>query len=323
MNTVLLCSRKHSRHNRIDSLSTIRTENGEMYIVDADVLKCISAVADKLPKNQQIVAEYIMNNWDKALHESSVVIAKKIGVSQSTVVRTVTSLGYKSFPEFQGALQVLLQDRVSSIKRIEQVSSLQEGQSIERKIAQIFSLQHDNLNATLRNLNVDQVIRATEAIWKARRVMILGMRTSAGLAHYLGLHLSMIREDVAIFTSDYSLIENVQMLKSSDVLIVFSFSRYYRITVDMAKLARERGCTIIGITDTVAAPLTPLSELVFYVPVTSMHFSSSYIAAFALVDVLLSIVGTNNREIATNNLQLMEEGFQKLRTHLYSQTNKK
>jgi len=114
-----------------------------------DVLKSISAMADKLPKNQHLVADYIMNNWDMALHESSVTIAKKIGVSQSTVARTVISLGYTGFPEFQGALQVLMQDRVSTIKRIELVSSIQEGQSTKQKVAQIFALQEENLQSTL------------------------------------------------------------------------------------------------------------------------------------------------------------------------------
>jgi DNA-binding MurR/RpiR family transcriptional regulator len=283
-----------------------------------DLLKSISAVAQQLPKNQQIVAEYIMNNWESALHESSVTVAKKTGISQSTVVRTVSSLGYAGFPEFQSALRALLQDRVSSIKRIEQASAIQEGQSIEEKITQIYSMQHDNLDIALHNLNIEQLEKAANAIWRGRRVIIVGLRTSAGLAHYLGLHLSMIRENVAIISSDYSLLENIQTSNNDDVLVVFSFSRYYRIPIDIAKLAKERGYTIVGITDLVAAPLTALADYCFHIPVTSMHFSSSYIAAFSLIDILLSIIGTNNKAEATKALAAMEDGFQKLRTHIYS-----
>jgi DNA-binding MurR/RpiR family transcriptional regulator len=290
----------------------------ELFVGKDNVLKSISAIVDKLPKNQQLVASYIMHNWDKALHESSVAIAKKIGVSQSTVVRTVASLGYKGFPEFQEALQVLLQDRVSTIKRIEQISSIQEGQSIEQKIAKVFALQQENLQVTLHNLDIEQIIKAAKVIWKGRRVIIVGLRSSAGLAHYLGLHLSMIREEVVVISNDYLLLENISTSNAGDVLVVFSFSRYYRITIDAAKLARERGYTIIGITDNIAAPLTPLADYVFYVPITSMHFSSSYIPAFALIDVLLSIIGTENKDDVTKALKSMEDGFQKLNTHIYS-----
>jgi DNA-binding MurR/RpiR family transcriptional regulator len=291
--------------------------------VNKDVLKSISAAADKLPKNQQRVADYIMNNWEKALHESSVTMAKKIGVSQSTVVRTVASLGYSGFPDFQATLQELLQDRISSTKRIEQVADMQEGQSVEQKIAQVFALQQENLQITLRHLDIKQTVKAADVLWKGRRIIILGLRTSAGLAHYFGLHLLMIREDVTILSSDYSLLENIQTLTDKDVLVVFSFARYYRNTIDATKLARDRGCTIVGITDKITAPLTAIADLIFHVPVTSMHYSTSYVAAFALIDVLLNIIGTNNKAAVTKALQSMEEGFQKLCTHIYSPENER
>jgi len=119
----------------------------------------------------------------------------------------------------------------------------------------------------------------------------------------------MIRDNVTILTSDYSLLENIQTLTPKDVLIVFSFSRYYRNAIDATKLARDRGCIIVGITDRIASSLTPLADLVFYVSITSMYFSNSYIAAFALIDVLLNIIGSNNKAETTKALKSMEEGF--------------
>jgi DNA-binding MurR/RpiR family transcriptional regulator len=276
-----------------------------------DILKHISSVSHTLPKNQQLVSRYLMDNWERALYESSLMIARKVGVSQSTVVRTVANLGYDSYPEFQAALRLILQDQISSINRIDQVSTEQKGQSLEQRIKKMFDQHQENLKTTLVHLDTEQLLKAARLIWKGKRIYILGLRTSGSLAHYFGLPLSMIRENVTILSSDYALIENIRTTGSGDVLIAFSFTRYYQDTIAAASLARERGCTIIGITDTIAAPLTRLGDIVFHVPVISMHYSNSYAAVVALIDILLNTIGTDNKIAVMKALKDMEEGFKK------------
>lgn len=282
----------------------------------ADILKHIAGMRSTLPKNQQLVANYLVDNWETALYESSMMIAKKVGVSQSTVVRTVTSLGYKGFLKFQAELRSLLKDQFSSIKRINQVSVEQEGQSIKQKIDLVFQQHQKNLKMTLRYLKPEQLIKAAEKIWSGKKVCILGLRTSGVSANYLGVHLSMIRGNVTILSSDYGLWETTRTLNKDDVLIVFSFMRYCRNTIVAASLAHERGCTVIGITDTMSAPLTQISDIIFHVPVISMHYSNSYVAVFALIDVLLNTIGTTNREATMKALQSMEEGFEKFQVFI-------
>ena len=276
-----------------------------------DILKHISSVSHTLPKNQQLVSKYLMDNWERALYESSMMIARKVGVSQSTVVRTVANLGYDSYPEFQAALRLILRDQISSINRIDQVSTEQKGQTLEQRIKKMFDQHQENLKTTLVHLDTEQLLKAARLIWKGKRIYILGLRTSGALAHYLGLPLSMIRENVNILTSDYALFENIRTVNRDDVLIVFSFTRYYRNTITAASLAHERGCTIIGVTDTIAAPLTRIGDIVFHVPVSSMHYSNSYAAVVALIDILLNTVGTNNKLAVMKALKDMEEGFKK------------
>lgn len=277
----------------------------------AELLKRIGTISQTLPKNQQTVAHYLIDNWETALYESSMMIAKKIGVSQSTVIRTVTKLGYKSYLKFQVDLRLLLKDQFSSIKRIDQVAIEQEGQSIKQKIDLVFHQHQKNLKATLCNLDPEQMIKAAEMIWSGKKICIVGLRTSGVMAHYFGVHLSMIRENVTILSSDYGLLENIRTLDKDDILVVFSFTRYCRNAIVAASLARERGCTVIGVTDTMSAPLTRIGDILFYVPVISMHYSNSYVAVFALIDVLLNTIGTTNKAAAMKALQAMEEGFKK------------
>jgi DNA-binding MurR/RpiR family transcriptional regulator len=274
-----------------------------------DPLRHISANFQKLAKNQQIVADYLLNNWEKALYESSITIAKKVGVSQSTVVRTVMRLGYSGFPEFQSALRVRLEDRFSTTKQVDQVSIRQKGQSLEQRISQVFDQNRKNLDMALRDLDPEQTRKAADLIWKGKRVFVLGLRTGSTLAHYLGLHLCMIRANVTIFSNDSMLLENLRTLGKGDVLVVFSFVRYSRKTIEAAIFAHNLGCNIVGITDLMSSPLSGLPHILFLVPVTSMHYGNSYVAASAIVDVLLSLIVAYNKKAAMKALQSMEEGF--------------
>jgi DNA-binding MurR/RpiR family transcriptional regulator len=258
------------------------------------------------------VAEYLVNQWDKALYESSMTIAKKLGVGQSTVVRTAVRLGYAGFPELQAAFRSLLKDRFSTTTQIEQTSRLQRGQTAEQRIAQVFQQHRRNLDAALRDLDSKEVVRAADLIWKAKRVFVLGLRTSAALAHYLGFYLSMIRENVTILTSDYMLLENFRTLGKRDVLVTFSFIRYYRHTIEASMLARDQGCGIVGMTDTVTAPLSRIASILFLAPVASTHYNNSYVAAFAIIDILLSILSGNNSRAAMRALRSMEAGYDRL-----------
>lgn len=284
----------------------------------ADLLQSIMMSSENLPKNQRRVAEYLAVNWESALYESSNTIAAKVGVSQPTVVRTVKSLGYEGFPQFQSQLQLLLQDRISTTKRMEQIANQYEGHDIAGKINKVYNQSIFNLSIIRDNLDARQIKEAADLIWKARKVAVLGFRTSAALAHYLGLPLSMIRKDITIISNDYAIIENMQQLNSQDVLIAFSFTRYYRRTIESTAFAKERGCQIIGITDTLTAPLAKIADLLFLVPTTSLYFSNSYVAVFALLDVLLSIISSENCGEVKDVLADLEESFDKSDTFFKS-----
>ena len=61
-----------------------------------------------LSKGQKRVAEYVLDNYDKAVFLTAARLGEVVGVSESTVVRFATQLGYKGYPEFQKALEELV-----------------------------------------------------------------------------------------------------------------------------------------------------------------------------------------------------------------------
>ena len=79
----------------------------------------IEAKYEKMSKGQKRLAEYVKENYDKAVFLTAARLGEIVGVSESTVVRFATQLGYRGYPEFQKALEELVRNKLNSIQRME------------------------------------------------------------------------------------------------------------------------------------------------------------------------------------------------------------
>lgn len=73
----------------------------------------------KMSKGQRRLADYVCNDYDKAVFLTAAKLGEIVGVSESTVVRFATQLGYKGYPGFQKALEELVRNKLNSIQRME------------------------------------------------------------------------------------------------------------------------------------------------------------------------------------------------------------
>ena len=60
---------------------------------------------NKFSKGQKKLADFIREDYDKAAFMTAAKMGEEVGVSESTVVRFATHLGYKGYPDFQKALE--------------------------------------------------------------------------------------------------------------------------------------------------------------------------------------------------------------------------
>ena len=84
-----------------------------------DLSNRINESYSRLSKGQKLLATYITDNYDKAVFLTAARLGEVVGVSESTVVRFATHLGYKGYPEFQNALEELVRNKLNSIQRME------------------------------------------------------------------------------------------------------------------------------------------------------------------------------------------------------------
>ncbi|MBE6637691.1 MAG: MurR/RpiR family transcriptional regulator, partial [Ruminococcaceae bacterium] len=160
-----------------------------------DLLDRIRYAMPKFSKGQRAIGGYILSNYDKAAFMTASKLGDVTGVSESTVVRFATALGFEGYPELQIALQELIRIRLTSVQRMEVTNDrIGEGDVLET----VLNSDMAKIRATLESVNRTVFNAATEAILGARRIYIIGMRSSASLASFLAFNFRFMFDNVTL-----------------------------------------------------------------------------------------------------------------------------
>ena len=184
-----------------------------------------------------------------------------VGVSESTVVRFANELGYEGYPSLQRALEELVKKRLTTLQRIE-VSK--ERVKKDHVLTSVLQSDMENIKETLESVNEEEFRHAVELLMNARRIYILGVRSCAALASFLGFYLNFICDDVRlIHTNSVSeTFEQMLNVDEKDVVVGISFPRYSKRTVKVMEFVKSRGSACIAITDSQLSPLVTYADSV-------------------------------------------------------------
>lgn len=262
--------------------------------VDGNCLvKTIKENYKMMSKGQKLLAKYTLENYSKVAFMTASKLGETVGVSESTVVRFANALGYSGYPKFQDALQELIKTKLTTVERVEM--SNKDYSSDSMILENVLKDDIDNIKETMDTLTKDIYENAVDTIFSAKKVYIMGLRSSIYVAKYLGYYLSYILDDVKIIRMDMG--EPVeQMLKvgEGDVFIPISFPRYSKKTLQVVKFAKERGAKVVAITDSHNAPIANISDVVVTVKNNMVSFIDSLVPAFSVANAL--VIGVAMRE---------------------------
>ncbi len=250
------------------------------------ILHTIESSMNGFSKGQKRIAGYILNHYDKAAFMTASKLGKLVGVSESTVVRFASELGYDGYPGMQRALQEMIRSRLTSTQRIQQAGELFERQDLLGAVLQSDMEKLRELSAQADRGQFDDVV---ERIKNARHIYILGVRSSAYVAGYLNFYMHLLRENVTLVQSNAAgeIFEQMFRIGPGDVMIAISFPRYSKVTVNTVQFARDRGATIIAVTDNELSPVCQMSDAALLAPCEMISFVDSMVAPLSLVNALL------------------------------------
>lgn len=246
-------------------------------------------------KSQRALANYIVEHCDKAAFLTANKLGEAVGVSESTVVRFAVRLGYEGYPEMQRAVQELIRNRLTAVQRLDVTASLLEEQNI---LKSVMREDIDRISTTLGNVDAAVFDDAVHRILAAKRIYLIGLRSSSALAEFLYFYFNLIFDDVRLLTSSSSSVLSEQLLRAEkgDAVIGISFPRYSRMTVDALEYAHSRGADVIAITDSPVSPLEQHADCALYAESDTASFVDSLVAPLSLINALVVATGMHRRE---------------------------
>ncbi len=246
---------------------------------------------DNFTKQQRTFADYVLKN-SKALAFLNVAeVSKKSGVSGATIVRFCRALGFKGYPEFTKVIRQSVQSDLTAFNRYKLRTFLGKDITGDNKPKSIYHklLQGEIENAAtlLEGIDKQNYIKALDLMANADRFCVVGTLAATTLAMYLGLNLSKLNHHTDIITnSGISSFSAVEKLSPDSVVFLLSFPRYPKETLKIGQYAKKKGAQIIAVTDTPISPITALSNISFFIPLTLLPFGESYTGPIAFLTVL-------------------------------------
>ncbi len=258
-----------------------------------------------MSKGQKRLADYIMNHYDKAVYLTAHRLGEEVGVSESTVVRFATELGYEGYPELQEALEEMVRARLTSIQRIEVAKGWLDKDHL---VSAVLQADIENIKATMERIDEQEFRAAIRMLLEAKTVYILGVRSSASLASFLGNYLNLILENVKLIHTNSVSETFEQMLRvgPEDTVVGISFPRYSRRTLRAMEYAKAQGARILAITDSDQSPLQPLANITLKARSDMISFVDSLAAPLSLLNAILVALSLEQQEQMRRNLENLE-----------------
>lgn len=258
-----------------------------------DLLVRIKEYYRKMSKGQRLIAEYIMAHYEKAAFMTASRLGEQAGVSESTVVRFADLLGYDGYPALQKALRELIRNKLTTVQRIEMSADFNDPNVLFKTV---LKSDINNIRSTIEDIDEDTFNAVIDSIFAADTIYILGMRSSAPLAQFLGYYLSFILPNVRVVTSGVSdVFEQMIWISDKDLLIGISFPRYSSRTVEAVHFAKERKAKVVAMTDSHLSPLTKWADYTLLARSDMASFVDSLVAPLSLINALIVAVGQRKR----------------------------
>lgn len=270
-----------------------------------DLLTKLQENMSEFSKGQKLIANYIINHYGKAAYMTAAKLGEVVGVSESTVVRFAIELGYDGYPKLQKVLQELIKSKLTSVQRIEVSSNRISEGNILRSVLQS---DMEKIKLTMDDIDKDAFNNSVETILNARKIYILGVRSSAPLASFLGFYFNLIFDNIRLVhtTSVSEIFEQIINASAGDVVIGISFPRYSKRTVKAMQFAKDQGVSVIAITDSYESPLAQFADYSLIARSDMASFADSLVAPLSVINALIVAIGMRHKEHLYETFEKLE-----------------
>lgn len=246
-----------------------------------------------MSKGHRNIARFILENYDKAAFMTAARLGAEVGVSESTVVRFASALGFEGYPGLQRALQEVVRGRMTMLQRMELMRNVEPGMLVQT----VLKADMDNIRSTVEYADITVFNAVVDSLQRARAIYVMGLRSAAPLAQFLGYYLNFVFPEVKLLTmGPGGIYEQMLRLGEDDLFIGISYPRYSRQTAEALSFAKERGARTVALTDGPASPIFAISDYCLFARSDMDSFVDSLVAPLSLINALVVAVSLTRKE---------------------------
>lgn len=270
-----------------------------------DLLKVIEENMSGFSKRQKQISAYILENYDKAAFMTASKLGSIVGVSESTVVRYANELGFEGYPQLQAALQNLTRTRLTSFQRVEVTHSLMGDGDVLKKV---LLSDAERIRDTLEHIDYNAFEKAVDKICSADHIYVIGIRSSATLASFLGHSLNMLFDNVVSLEgcSGSEVFEKMLNISERDVLVAISFPRYSKRVIRAVEYAHSLGANVISVTDSTSSPIAEKADQTLLAKSDMISHVDSLVAPLSLINALIMGISHKKKDELNERLRRLE-----------------
>ena len=285
-----------------------------------DVLVRIEGKYASMSKSHKAIAGFIKEHYDQAVFMTAAKLGEELSISESTVVRFASGLGYEGYPEFQKALADWVKNKLSNVQKMD---GKYANHSQSEILTSVLEADIEKLQDTIGNLDADAFETAVNVILGAENVYIIGLRSCAPLAEFLQFYLNMIRGNVTLLnsTSVSETFEQMIRISDKDVMIGISFPRYSMRTLKAMEFANDRNAKVISLTDSIHSPMCLYSSCNLLARSDMVSIVDSLVAPLSVINALVVALCLKKPQDVKTNLENLESVWNNYQVYLNDEIN--
>lgn len=256
-------------------------------------------------KGQKRLASYILEHYDSAVFLTAAKLGKEAGVSESTTVRFATQLGFEGYPEFHRALEELVRNKLNSIQRMKVTyGNVPQMEILDR----ILHSDIEKIKMTMECIDHDAFNLAVNTLSSANNIYIIGIRSCAPLANFLGFYMNYIFDKVHVLTTHNTseIFEQMVRINEKDVIFGISFPRYSMLTLKALEFANKRNAKVITLTDSVHSPINLYSSCNLIARSDMASIVDSLVAPLSIINALIVALCMKKQDEVVQTLENLE-----------------
>ena len=272
---------------------------------ERDIITRINEKFPHMSKGHKAIAAFILEHYDQAAFMTAARLGRQLHVSESTVVRFASGIGYSGYPEMQAELAARVTSRLNAVER---VGVKYAGRSQSEVIESVLASDMDNIRATTESLDAAAFDAAVDILLEAKTVYVIGIRSCAPLAEFLSFYLNMVRGGIVLLktTSLSEVFEQMLRVGREDAVIGIGFPRYSMRTLKALEFANDRNAKVITITDSVHSPMCLYSSCNLFAASDMVSIVDSLVAPLSVINALVVALCLKQPQTVRESLESLE-----------------